>query len=118
MPKQLIVPGHTLWREGASVDHDQWTEGRGGCSCGTLSPKLPSTKARQRWHREHKLEVIAAESVACDWRIIGVWCHAVKSYSVQLYCYEHGGHYSITTTDGPPKFNGEGVADCEAHPKW
>jgi hypothetical protein len=29
-------------------------EGTTSCSCGEQSPVLPTTAARQRWHREHK----------------------------------------------------------------
>jgi hypothetical protein len=61
MPKQLIVPGHALrfegrfWRDGRPCND----EGQGRCACGQVSPILPSTAARQRWHREHKQAVLA-----------------------------------------------------------
>jgi hypothetical protein len=67
MPKQTIVKGHALIREG--WPHDSFgqayyntavSQGKAKCSCGTLSGYLPSTAARQRWHRVHKLEVLAA----------------------------------------------------------
>jgi hypothetical protein len=34
--------------------------GHGLCSCGSRSPHLPSTAARQRWHAAHKGEVSGA----------------------------------------------------------
>lgn len=33
--------------------------GRGLCSCGELSPLLPSAGRRKAWHRQHKADVIA-----------------------------------------------------------
>lgn len=64
MPKQIIVSGHTLPREG-QLRVAAGVRGRNGggftkCSCGEESPVLNSTAARQRWHRQHKLDVIAA----------------------------------------------------------
>lgn len=64
MAKQLIVKGHTLPLEGRVMN---WRgpgsgPGRGRCSCGATSEEeLPTTAARQRWHREHKLAVLAAQ---------------------------------------------------------
>lgn len=36
--------------------------GMGKCECGTMSPMLPSTAARKRWHRDHKQEIRARTS--------------------------------------------------------
>lgn len=33
--------------------------GHGKCRCGALSPELPTTAARKRWHKQHKAEVLA-----------------------------------------------------------
>lgn len=33
--------------------------GSARCSCGAESPSLPTTAARQRWHRQHKADVLA-----------------------------------------------------------
>jgi hypothetical protein len=68
MAKQLRVPGHTLPWEGRVSDYTAYWGVRGGsgrthCSCGEQSPELPSTAARQRWHREHK-EAFLAEQEA------------------------------------------------------
>lgn len=63
MPKQIIVPGHHLPFEGKTKA--QWmyrsgvASGSTKCSCGVESPVLPTIAARQRWHREHKLDVLA-----------------------------------------------------------
>lgn len=65
------VSGHTLRDEGAvytAEGHRRYLQnltgyGHGMCSCGALSPVLPSRSARKRWHREHKAEVLA-QSVA------------------------------------------------------
>ncbi len=66
MAKQLRVAGHALPWEGRVVD--RWAYGglgNGGgparCSCGEKSPHLPSTAARQRWHRQHKEAVLAEQ---------------------------------------------------------
>lgn len=61
MPKQLIVKGHTLPFEGRVYGYLGLASGPGlgRCSCGVTSGKqLPTTAARQRWHREHKQAVI------------------------------------------------------------
>lgn len=61
MARQLRVPGHTLPHEGRILGSWTWSSGpgRGVCSCGEESPEvLPSTAARQRWHREHKETVV------------------------------------------------------------
>lgn len=68
--KQLIVPGHKLRNEGAGYNSrgvmyllaGQYDDrpNRGKCSCGALSEPQPSDAARKRWHREHKIEVLAA----------------------------------------------------------
>lgn len=70
MAKQLVVPGHTLLFEGAPFQwsnvYESWARmpgrgtagtGVGRCSCGAVSESLPSGVARQRWHRDHKLQV-------------------------------------------------------------
>jgi hypothetical protein len=62
------VGHHTLEWEGAPHDkrgHRLFGEGRGAvgygkCFCGVLSPdELPSAAARKRWHRQHKLDILA-----------------------------------------------------------
>lgn len=60
------VPGHTLWHEGRILTYHGWGsgEGKGLCSCGEQSPALPTTAARQRWHREHKQAVLDAQREA------------------------------------------------------
>lgn len=64
MAKQLIVPGHSLPFEGRVVNYHGLGSGPGPakCSCGWESESLPTTAARQRAHRAHKLEVIHYES--------------------------------------------------------
>ena len=66
--RNTLLDGHWLWWEGAPHDHRGgrigWN-GTGGvgsakCSCGELSPVLPSGAARKRWHREHKAALAAA----------------------------------------------------------
>ena len=70
MPENTRVAGHSLLWDGAPhndqgqrIAHvylmEKGGEGRGKCSCGTLSDVLPSKGARQRWHKEHKAEVVA-----------------------------------------------------------
>lgn len=59
--KQLRVTGHTLRYEGR-VPGAHWPgngEGQCLCSCGERSVNLPSTAARQRWHKKHKQAVMA-----------------------------------------------------------
>lgn len=66
MRRQIIVKGHTLPFEGqlrSPLGHTNNGPGHGACSCGAKSPEpLPSTAARQRWHREHKLEILARDA--------------------------------------------------------
>jgi hypothetical protein len=55
-PNRLV--GHELRWEGR-LDNYVYARNRNGegstrCTCGALSPVLPSTAARKRWHREHK----------------------------------------------------------------
>jgi hypothetical protein len=64
------VKGHTLADEGAPYLANeqgqlerQWKlyggvsgKGRGLCSCGAVSPILPSAYQRKKWHRAHKSE--------------------------------------------------------------
>lgn len=64
------VIGHTLAFEGAAHDEHgtrlhihTGDTGRGKCSCGTLSEVLPSGTARKAWHRAHKDDVAAKQSV-------------------------------------------------------
>jgi hypothetical protein len=56
--KQLRVKGHALEAEGRRRCCFSYGGGygKGHCSCGLSSPDLPSTAARQRWHRAHKQE--------------------------------------------------------------
>ena len=58
-----VLKGHGLFAEGRVLAGYGWGSGpgRGKCSCGALSETLPSTAARQRWHKEHKAEVRAAQ---------------------------------------------------------
>lgn len=70
--KAQIVRGHGLLNEGVGyppgirdlvqryryIFHDP--RGVGGCSCGAISPPLPSNAARKRWHKAHKAEIVAA----------------------------------------------------------
>lgn len=63
MSAQVRVKGHTLPFEGRvrSVYRYGSGPGHGRCSCGAASADmLPSTAARQRWHRQHKSDVLAA----------------------------------------------------------
>jgi hypothetical protein len=67
-PTSARVSGHTLIDEGSAYNANgkrPWSlcanaAGYGKCSCGALSPELPSKNARKRWHRAHKAEVLAA----------------------------------------------------------
>lgn len=54
---KMLVKGHTLYREGQSVNLEGVSKGMGACSCGARSPKLTSNRARQQWHQQHKLDV-------------------------------------------------------------
>ena len=58
---KTLVKGHTLFNEGELFYElgKLNRSGNGECSCGAISEVLPSTAARQRWHREHKAEVVA-----------------------------------------------------------
>ncbi len=67
------VRGHGLLNEGTGYKAGQpidiyltrlWlaahdVAGVGICRCGAVSDPLPSDAARRRWHREHKLAVLA-----------------------------------------------------------
>lgn len=68
--KRTAIRGHALQYEGRAAEPDSigpsWpllrltykSEGVAYCECGAQSPVLPSTAARQRWHRNiHKAEV-------------------------------------------------------------
>lgn len=63
MNHPLLVPGHGIVERGHAHDdagvlkpapYGAPVRGRGRCVCGELSPSLPSTLARQRWHRDHR----------------------------------------------------------------
>lgn len=70
---KTLLPGHGLRREGkpvllagccglASGSNDRHPNeydriGHGLCDCGATSPCLDSNAARQRWHRQHKIDV-------------------------------------------------------------
>lgn len=59
------LSGHSLPREGKTnggTSSSRYTNGPGTavCQCGTESPHLPSTQARQHWHRTHKDSIRAA----------------------------------------------------------
>lgn len=55
------LAGHGLRMEGRVNKYHGWGsgEGRARCYCGEESPTLPTTAARQRWHREHKAQIAA-----------------------------------------------------------
>jgi hypothetical protein len=58
---QTLVKGHYLIQEGSNrkLYGYSWEKvGPGQCSCGLLSPDLPSTAARKRWHDAHKDDVL------------------------------------------------------------
>ena len=61
MKGKTLVKGHTLVMEGrlswCRYDSLSHHFGRGTCSCGAQSDELPTTTARQRWHRNHKEEM-------------------------------------------------------------
>lgn len=67
--RRTALRGHALQHEGRACEpaNDRFgleltrqSEGVAICECGVASPTLPSTAARQRWHREvHKPEVRA-----------------------------------------------------------
>lgn len=59
-----VVAGHGLVSEGHAFNADgSWSHERTGhakCGCGEMSEELPSTSARQKWHRGHKADVAGA----------------------------------------------------------
>lgn len=67
MAENIRIAGHALLREGLPYDDqgryplssqgEKQQQGRAKCSCGALSPNLPSGAQRKAWHREHKAEV-------------------------------------------------------------
>jgi len=63
MPTPNRLVGHELWSEGKAIEsRDRYydvREGRGKCSCGALSPVLPSKTKRKQWHRDHKADLRA-----------------------------------------------------------
>ena len=52
LPVSCVVQGRVFGLTGQAI-------GQAVCQCGAVSPTLPSTAARQRWHREHKADVRA-----------------------------------------------------------
>ncbi len=67
----MRVRGHGLRREGRAYDAQGCYTGRNTghavCECGIVSDELPSTAARQRWHREvHKAAIAADQRRASD----------------------------------------------------
>lgn len=62
------LAGHSVPYEGRIFDGWLVRDGAGEarCSCGAVSPVLPSTNARRKWHREHKDEV-RADLAATRW---------------------------------------------------
>jgi hypothetical protein len=68
MSRMQRVPGHTLDSKAIARDdqgkplpptgRNRKAVGRAQCSCGLLSPELPSGPDRAEWHREHKLDVL------------------------------------------------------------
>lgn len=63
MNHPLRVSDHSIVERGHAHDDDGVLKpalynssvwGRARCACGALSPGLPSTLARQRWHRDHR----------------------------------------------------------------
>jgi hypothetical protein len=62
------VPGHALDAQAVARDDEGVplppmgrhgkAVGRAQCSCGLLSPELPSGPDRASWHRDHKLDVL------------------------------------------------------------
>jgi hypothetical protein len=69
------LPDHELWSEGHAIESRNQPrrprEGRGECSCGELSPVLPSTAQRKQWHRDHKHD-LANGGNGVVWRGSGV----------------------------------------------
>jgi hypothetical protein len=68
--RHTAIRGHALQYGGQAAESlaggyyrlIQQSEGVAYCECGAVSPTLPSTAARQRWHREvHKPEVRARQ---------------------------------------------------------
>jgi hypothetical protein len=47
---------------GIELAYDNPAVGRTRCECGEWSPELPSTAARQRWHRDHKNDVLTTQA--------------------------------------------------------
>ena len=62
---KTLLKGHGLLYEGEAFTPEgtkpYWnlSEGCGKCSCGALSPVLPSKNQRKAWHRQHKDEIRA-----------------------------------------------------------
>jgi hypothetical protein len=57
------IKGHELLFEGRLMNSYLPGNGvgKGRCRCGALSPDLPTTAARKRWHREHKQAILDAQ---------------------------------------------------------
>lgn len=60
---RLRLVGHGIRHEGKTTnDRGEWVSndiGQGMCACGMTSPMLRDSKQRKRWHREHKLNILA-----------------------------------------------------------
>ena len=73
-----VLVGHMLKREGRVFNptNSYGSNGSGStaCSCGQWSGVLPSTRARQQWHREHKAEVRKTSAVPHDFQGDGSDC--------------------------------------------
>jgi hypothetical protein len=58
----------TAAERAADVEPTNWLrrtgDGHGQCACGAISDCLPNTHARRRWHRKHKVEVLANSDLA------------------------------------------------------
>lgn len=77
MKKRTAIRGHALQYEGRAVVWDDEfpgylrllyaSQGSAACECGTHSPVLPTTAARQRWHAVHKDEVRPASDTGLLW---------------------------------------------------
>lgn len=75
MPTNTKLTGHSLREKGAPFSWDenrqQWLRvigadfniGVGLCSCGETSETLRADRHRREWHRKHKQDVVAAQSL-------------------------------------------------------
>lgn len=54
------ISGHALQYEGRAFHAgNRVMVGKAKCECGERSERLETDAARQRWHRQHKAEVLA-----------------------------------------------------------